>query len=93
MTSFGLSWALSPSFYPRRSSSWYWQDAKFGTIANVIILLVAILAYAGWSFEDSYREDVKATLERTNAMESELITEAACSLCRRRCRSTCGMLE
>ncbi|MCB9266949.1 MAG: hypothetical protein H6558_18115 [Lewinellaceae bacterium] len=53
-----------------------WQDAKFGTIANVIILLVAIPAYAGWSFEQSYRQDVKEGLERTNALEGELLTEA-----------------
>ncbi|MCO6487370.1 MAG: hypothetical protein J5I98_03080 [Phaeodactylibacter sp.] len=53
-----------------------WQDAKFGTIANAIILLLAIPAYAGWRFENTYREDVSAALERTNAMESELLTEA-----------------
>jgi hypothetical protein len=28
----------------------YWQDAKFGTIANAIILVVAIIAGAGWNF-------------------------------------------
>ncbi len=53
-----------------------WQDAKFGTIANIIILLVAIPAYAGWRFEKTYQEDVKEALKRTNAMESELLTEA-----------------
>lgn len=29
----------------------YWQDAKFGTLANVIILVVCILGYGNWSFE------------------------------------------
>ena len=53
-----------------------WQDAKFGTIANIIVLLMAIPAYASWSFENTYREDVKESLERTNAIESELLTDA-----------------
>lgn len=52
-----------------------WQDAKFGTVANIIILLAAIVGYSAWSFENSYRQDVKEGLERTNAIESELLTE------------------
>ncbi len=53
-----------------------WQDARFGTVANVIILLVAIAAFGSWSFENSYRRDVRENLQRTNKLESELITEA-----------------
>src|SRR3954464_15223107 len=30
-----------------------WQDAKFGTIANVIILVAAILSFGRWQFENS----------------------------------------
>ena len=52
-----------------------WQDAKFGTVANVIILLVAIAGYGSWSFENHYRKDVKDALERTSAIESGLLTE------------------
>ena len=52
-----------------------WQDAKFGTIANVIVLLVAIVGYSTWSFENGYRQDVKEGLERTAALKSDLITE------------------
>jgi hypothetical protein len=28
----------------------YWQDAKFGTLANIIILLVAVTAWSAWRF-------------------------------------------
>lgn len=28
----------------------YWEDAKYGTIANIIILVVGILAYGDWQF-------------------------------------------
>ncbi len=52
-----------------------WQDAKFGTIANVIILLVAIAGYGSWSFEKRYRADVQEGLERTTPIETEQITE------------------
>ena len=52
-----------------------WNDAKFGTIANVVILIVAFLGFTSWGFENSYRADVTAGLKRTNKMESPLLTE------------------
>ena len=53
-----------------------WQDAKFGTIANVIILIVAVLGYAGWSFHKTYENDVKVGLESTSKLSELLLTEA-----------------
>lgn len=53
-----------------------WQDAKFGTIANVIVLLVAVSAFGAWQFERGYRQDVREGLQRTNDVEAELLTEA-----------------
>lgn len=52
-----------------------WQDAKFGTIANVIVLLVAIPALGARQFEQSYRRDVREGLQRTNELKEELLTE------------------
>ena len=52
-----------------------WQDAKFGTIANVIILVVAILSYGTYHFEKSYQNDVKENLQRTNILKTDLLTE------------------
>ena len=52
----------------------FWQDAKFGTIANVFILLMAIVGFGTWNFENTFQKDVKNALHRTNVMESEFIT-------------------
>ena len=40
----------------------YWQDAKFGTIANAVILLAAIVGYGKWTFSKKYENDVNAAL-------------------------------
>ena len=52
-----------------------WNDAKFGSIANVIILIVAIAGYANQRFETHFRNDVKANLHRTNGLQTDLLTE------------------
>lgn len=41
-----------------------WKAAKFGTLANLVIFLAALVAWASWSYEASYRQDVKAALAR-----------------------------
>jgi hypothetical protein len=54
-----------------------WQDAKFGTIANGIILVAAILSFGRWQFENSYKKDVAAGLQRTRALqENVLVTDS-----------------
>jgi hypothetical protein len=40
----------------------FWQDAKFGTIANIIILLSVIAGYGFWSFENIFNNDVAVRL-------------------------------
>ena len=52
-----------------------WKDAKFGTIANIIILVVAILSWGSYHFEKGYQQDVKENLQRTNMLRSDLLTE------------------
>lgn len=52
-----------------------WTDARYGTIANLIILLVAIAGYGAWQFENSYHKDVKQALEREDTAKNELLTE------------------
>ncbi len=51
-----------------------WQDAKFATIANVIVLVVAILALAGWNFERKYKKDVSKSFENATISE-ETVSE------------------
>jgi hypothetical protein len=52
-----------------------WNDAKFGTFANVIILIISILSWGSNHFENSYRNDVKNGLKRTNSLKPDLLTE------------------
>jgi hypothetical protein len=53
-----------------------WKDAKFGTTANVIALLVVIAALASQHFELQFRKDVKNNLHQTNFKQIDLLTEA-----------------
>ena len=53
-----------------------WSDAKFGTIANAIILIVAIAGWATQNFEARFRNDVKTNLLQTNGLQTDLLTEA-----------------
>ena len=53
-----------------------WKDAKFGTIANVVILLIAILSWGSQHFEAQFKKDVETNLERTNRISTELMAEA-----------------
>jgi hypothetical protein len=52
-----------------------WKDAKFGTIANVIIFLVAIAFYATYHFETVFNVDVKKHLAQNNIPKNDLLTE------------------
>lgn len=53
-----------------------WEDARFGTIANSIILLFAVLGWGLQHFESQFKTDVKTNLERTNHISAEVVTEA-----------------
>jgi hypothetical protein len=54
----------------------FWQDAKFGTIANVLILLVAVFGWGSHNFEKNFRNDVAENLARSATIAGELLTEA-----------------
>ncbi len=51
-----------------------WQDAKFGTIANIIILAAILLNYGRYHFENGYQKDVKGNIQRTNTLQPDLLT-------------------
>lgn len=53
----------------------FWQDAKFGTIPNIIILLVAIVAFAGWSFNRDVKNEVTEMLSEKSVDKKEILTE------------------
>ncbi len=52
----------------------FWGDAKYGTIANVIILAVAIVGFAANRFENTYQNDALLALGNTQ-LENEIIKE------------------
>ena len=53
-----------------------WKDAKFGTIANIIIVVAIVLNYGSYHFEKVYQNDVKQNLATNNSSKTELVTEA-----------------
>ena len=53
----------------------FWQDAKFGTIANIIILLAVIAGYGFWSFENIFKSDLAVSLETSSKIEKNLLAE------------------
>jgi hypothetical protein len=52
-----------------------WKDAKYGTIANVVILAVALLSIAAARFENTFRADVKQQFRTNSNPATALLTE------------------
>lgn len=52
-----------------------WQDAKFGIIANAIILLVAIVGGANWNFNNKFISKVNHNLQQTATIAEDVLTE------------------
>ncbi len=52
-----------------------WKDAKFGTIANLIIIVVAVFSWTTFSFENSFKKDVKTNLSLSKDANIGLLTE------------------
>lgn len=53
-----------------------WKDAKFGTIANIIVLVAAIAACGISQFEKTYKRDVQDNFLQNNTMTTDIITDA-----------------
>jgi len=51
-----------------------WKDARFGTIANIIIVVVAVLAFGSVRFENQFKKDVNDNLRWTNTLPTEILT-------------------
>jgi hypothetical protein len=52
-----------------------WQDAKYATILNVFILLLALIGFSQWHFEEGYKNDVGESLLRNKNIKTDLLTE------------------
>ncbi len=55
----------------------YWSDAKFGTIANVIILLATIIGYSSFNFKTKIKGERIALFENSQLKNQEIVTEDA----------------
>jgi hypothetical protein len=53
----------------------FWKDARFGTIANGILLVVALTAFGKWNFENKYEREVSSQMNRMNSDRTDLLTE------------------
>jgi len=52
-----------------------WSDAKFGTIPNIIILLVIVASAGVYFFEQDYKNDVSYNLRYNNDNNETILTE------------------
>lgn len=53
----------------------FWQDAKFGTIANVIILIAVILTAANYLLEREYITAVDNNFKQNKTLAKEILSE------------------
>ena len=51
----------------------YWKDAKFGTVANIIILLAVISSYGAWSFDRMVNDELNSFLPEK--IDKRVVTE------------------
>lgn len=47
----------------------FWSDARYGSVVNIVLLLVAIIGFAQWNFYNKYKTDV---IDGLKASESEI---------------------
>jgi hypothetical protein len=55
----------------------YWSDAKFGTVANVIILFATINGYSSFNFKHKVKEERITLFENSQLKNQEIVTEKA----------------
>lgn len=54
----------------------FWQDAKFGSIPNLLVLVVVLSSLGSLLFERGYKQDVQHSLNRSLSYQPEILTEA-----------------
>ncbi len=57
----------------------YWSDAKFGTIANLIILVSVMIAYSSFSYKNKILKERIFMLENSKNITKDVITEETIS--------------
>jgi hypothetical protein len=52
-----------------------WTDAKYGTIMNIIVLVVVILSAGSYMVEQKFKKSVLHNFKNNNKMDGEILTE------------------
>jgi hypothetical protein len=52
-----------------------WHDARFGTIANGIMVVAIIISFGTWSFSKQYKGDVATGMHQTALIAESVLTE------------------
>ena len=52
-----------------------WQDAKYGTLPNIVILIYAIISFASWKFDKQIKQEIDSLLSQSTIPEKQVITE------------------
>lgn len=53
----------------------YWKDARFGTIANVIILMLSITGWGNYNFQQHIRNETSHLLSENKVVENGVVQE------------------
>ena len=53
----------------------HWTDAKFGTLANIIILLAVLIGYSGYRFTNKIQEERTVILQNSQSVEEQILTQ------------------
>lgn len=54
----------------------FWKDARFGSIANAIVLIAAVVGFASWNFHQKFWQDVSNELSQKAYFTPSLLMES-----------------
>jgi hypothetical protein len=53
----------------------YWGDAKFGTIANIFILMAVLIGYSSFNFKEKIKGEIITLFENSQLKTQDIVTE------------------
>ncbi len=54
----------------------FWKDAKFGTIPNLLILIVSVISFSAYKFQQQVTQETNAILSMTNISTEKIISDS-----------------
>lgn len=51
-----------------------WSDARWGTLLNLLIVLISMIGFQSWNFERQYREEVRASLLQNQNVKPDTLS-------------------